>query len=80
MILDFDGHILAQGDPGPHEKIVVAAEIDPDAFGTRATRQGHQMLAHCERSTRCIADGPTQRQFRRFNVALTCARVTRRLT
>ena len=46
--MDFDGHILAQGDPGPHEKIVVA-EIDPDAFGTRATRQGHQMLAHCER-------------------------------
>ena len=45
MIVDFDGRILAQADPGPHEKIVVA-EIDLDALRhARATRQGHQMLA-----------------------------------
>jgi len=46
MIVDFDGRILAQADPGPGEKVVVAA-IDLDAVRhERATRKGHQMLAH----------------------------------
>jgi len=46
MVLDFDGRILAQADPGPGEKIVVAP-IDISALRhERTTRQGHQMLAH----------------------------------
>ncbi len=46
MLVDFDGRILAQADPGPGEKIVVA-EIDLDALRhARATRQGHQMMQH----------------------------------
>ncbi len=46
MVVDYDGRILAQADPGPGEKIVVAP-IDVDALRhERRTRQGHQMLAH----------------------------------
>lgn len=46
MIVDFDGRILAQADPGPGEKIVVAP-LDLEALRhARATRKGHQMLAH----------------------------------
>ena len=46
MLVDFDGRILAQADPGPGEKIVVAA-IDIGALRhERATRRGHQNLAH----------------------------------
>ena len=46
MVLDYDGRILAQADPGPGEKIVVA----PLDIGTlrheRERRRGHDMLAH----------------------------------
>ena len=46
MIVDFNGRILAQADPGPAEKIV-ASVIDIAALrDERARRQGHQMLAH----------------------------------
>jgi predicted amidohydrolase len=46
MLVDYEGRILAQADPGPGEKIVVAT-IDVDALRhERATRRGHQNLAH----------------------------------
>jgi predicted amidohydrolase len=46
MIVDFDGRILAQADPGPGEKIVVAP-IDLEALrAERERRIGHHMLAH----------------------------------
>ncbi|MEM6454997.1 MAG: nitrilase-related carbon-nitrogen hydrolase [Acidobacteriota bacterium] len=46
MVVDYDGRILAQADPGPGEKTVVA-EIDVGALRhARATRRGHQNLAH----------------------------------
>lgn len=46
MLVDYDGRILAQADPGPGEKIVVAP-VDVDALRhARSTRTGHQMLAH----------------------------------
>jgi formamidase len=46
MIVDYDGRILAQADPGPGEKIVVAP-IDIGALREeRARRRGHDMLAH----------------------------------
>lgn len=46
MIVDFEGRILAQASPGPGERIIFAP-IDLSALRhERATRQGHQMLAH----------------------------------
>lgn len=46
MVVDYDGRILAQADPGPGEKIVVAA-IDLAALrAERERRIGHHMLAH----------------------------------
>jgi predicted amidohydrolase len=46
MVVDFDGRILAQADPGPGEKIVVAP-IDLDALRhERARRRGHHLLSH----------------------------------
>lgn len=46
MVVDFDGRILAQADPGPGEKIVVA-EIDVAALrAARESRRGHNHLAH----------------------------------
>jgi len=46
MVVDFDGRILAQADPGPGEKIVVAP-IDIGALRhDRARRTGHHLLSH----------------------------------
>lgn len=46
MIVDYDGRILAQADPGPGEKIVVAP-LDITALRhERKVREAHQMLAH----------------------------------
>ncbi|MEY3027291.1 MAG: hypothetical protein RLZZ238_2188 [Planctomycetota bacterium] len=46
MAVDFDGRILAQADPGPGEKVVVAP-IDLDALReARERRRGHDMRAH----------------------------------
>jgi predicted amidohydrolase len=46
MIVDFDGRILAQADPGPGEKIVVGP-IDLAALrAERQRRQGHHLLSH----------------------------------
>jgi len=49
MVVDYDGRILAQADPGPGEKIVVA-EIDVGALReARQRRLGHNPLAHLRR-------------------------------
>ena len=49
MVVDYDGRILAQAEPGPGEKIVVA-EIDLDALRVaRQQRLGHNPLAHLRR-------------------------------
>jgi len=46
MVVDFDGRILAQADPGPGEKIVVGP-IDLAALrAERARRRGHDLLSH----------------------------------
>ncbi len=46
MIVDFDGRILSQADPGPHEKIIVGP-IDLAALrAERQRRRGHLMQAH----------------------------------
>lgn len=46
MVVDFDGRILAQADPGPAEKIVVAPIDIAAVREARDRRSGHQMLAH----------------------------------
>jgi predicted amidohydrolase len=46
MIVDYDGRLLAQADPGPGEKMVVAG-IDLAALrAERDRRMGHHMLGH----------------------------------
>jgi predicted amidohydrolase len=46
MIVDYDGRILAQADPGPGDKIVVAP-LDLGALrAERERRRGHHLLAH----------------------------------
>lgn len=46
MVVDFDGRILAQADPGPGEKIVVGP-IDLEALRQeRRRREGHDLLGH----------------------------------
>jgi predicted amidohydrolase len=51
MIVDFDGRILSQADPGPGEEIVVA-EVDLGALrSARATRTGHNPLAYLRSET-----------------------------
>jgi predicted amidohydrolase len=46
MVVDFDGRVLAQADPGPGEKVVVAP-VDIGALReARERRRGHDMLAH----------------------------------
>ena len=46
MIVDFDGRLLAQADPGPGEKVVVGP-IDLSALRQeRQRRAGHDMRAH----------------------------------
>ncbi len=63
MIVDFEGRLLAQADPGPGEKIVVAP-IDVSALRhERATRLGHHTNAHLRTEaypvyrTSCFAPG-----------------------
>jgi predicted amidohydrolase len=46
MVVDHDGRILSQADPGPAEKIVVGP-VDVEALrAERERRRGHHMLAH----------------------------------
>jgi len=46
MIVDFEGRILTQADPGPGEKIAVGP-VDIGALRhERTTRRGHQTLGH----------------------------------
>ena len=46
MVVDYDGRILAQADPGEGEKVVVAPIDLPRLREERQRRQGHDMRAH----------------------------------
>ncbi len=46
MVVDYDGRILAQADPGPGEKIVVAPVDIAAVRAERDRRSGHALLAH----------------------------------
>ena len=51
MIVDYDGRIMAQADPGPVEKIVVGP-VDLAALRyERGRRRGHHMLSHLRTET-----------------------------
>lgn len=59
MLIDFDGRILAQADPGPGEKIVVGPIDLEQLRHERARRRGHDMLSHF----RASAYGYSQREY-----------------
>jgi predicted amidohydrolase len=46
MVVDYDGRVLAQADPGPGEKVVVAPVHLGALRAERRHRLGHHMLAH----------------------------------
>lgn len=46
MAVDYDGRILAQADPGPGEKVVVAPISISTLRAERERRQGHDMRSH----------------------------------
>ncbi|MBC23939.1 MAG: nitrilase [Phycisphaerae bacterium] len=46
MCVDFDGRILAQADPGPGEKVVVAPIDLPALRDARQRRRGHDTRSH----------------------------------
>ncbi|HMF19437.1 MAG TPA: nitrilase-related carbon-nitrogen hydrolase [Gemmataceae bacterium] len=46
ILVDYDGRILAQADPGPGEKIVVSALDLASLRSERERRVGHHMLGH----------------------------------
>ena len=46
MVVDFDGRILAQADPGPGEKVVVAPIDLATLRAERERRVGHDMRSH----------------------------------
>jgi predicted amidohydrolase len=46
MVVDFDGRILSQADPGPGEKIVVGPVDLASLRAERERRSGHHMLGH----------------------------------
>jgi len=51
MLVDYDGRIMAQADPGPGEKIVVGGPIDIAALrAERERRVGHDMRSHLRSS------------------------------
>ena len=58
MVVDYDGRILAQADPGPGEKVVVAP-IDIDTLREeRRRRQGHDMRSHLRSEAYGYLDEP----------------------
>ncbi len=46
MVVDFDGRILSQADPGPGEKIVVGPIDLATLRAERERRRGHHLLSH----------------------------------
>jgi predicted amidohydrolase len=46
MIVDFDGRVLSQADPGPGEKIVIGPIDLASLRAERQRRQGHAFLSH----------------------------------
>lgn len=61
MIVDYDGRVLTQANPGPSEQIVVGP-VDLGALRyERSRRQGHQLLAHLRTETYTAYQQPIYR-------------------
>ncbi len=58
MIVDFDGRIMAQADPGPGEKIVVGPVDIAALQDARSRRRGHDMLTHRRAEAYTAANKP----------------------
>ena len=58
MIVDYDGRILAQADPGPGEKVVVAPVDIARMRGERERRAGHDMRSHLRTGVHTYMDQP----------------------
>jgi hypothetical protein len=46
MVVDYDGRVLSQADPGPGEKIVVGPVDIAALRAERERRRGHHLLSH----------------------------------
>ncbi|WP_165230881.1 nitrilase-related carbon-nitrogen hydrolase [Aquisphaera insulae] len=67
MIVDYDGRILSQADPGPGEKIVVGPIDLASLRAERARRRGHHLLSHLRtESYTGLYARPIHRSTRRF--------------
>ena len=51
MIVDYDGRIMSQADPGPGEQIVVGPVALAALRHERERRRGHHMLSHLRTET-----------------------------
>jgi hypothetical protein len=58
MVVDFDGRILAQAEPGPGERIVVAPVDIAALRAERQRRRGHHMLSHLRTELYCAYRKP----------------------
>jgi predicted amidohydrolase len=58
MIVDYDGRVVSQADPGPGEKIVVGPVDVAAVRAERERRLGHHMLAHRRAETYRLAGRP----------------------
>jgi hypothetical protein len=58
MIVDYDGRILAQADPGPGEKIVVAPIAIETLRQERRRRFGHDTRSHFRSAIHTYARRP----------------------
>ncbi len=58
MVVDYDGRILAQADPGPGEKVVVAPIDVRRIRDERARRMGHDMIGQLRTETLTYTQQP----------------------
>ncbi len=58
MVVDYDGRILAQADPGPGEKVVIAPIDLSSLRSERERRIGHDMRAHLRSGLYTYMKGP----------------------
>ncbi len=73
MIVDYDGRILAQADPGPGEKIVVGPIYLGALREERERRRGHHMLAHLRTEAYSCYQRPVYPRGMAGGQALSCA-------
>jgi hypothetical protein len=58
MVVDYDGRILAQADPGEGEKVVVAPIDIRTLRDERKRRFGHDMRAHLRSEVHTYLESP----------------------